>query len=357
MSRVLFVQPQGLGDMVMTTPAITALKDSYPDTEIRILVGNSAARKILEGTGYCDRVYVFDRKRDSFKKLVKLIFHIRYRFSPEVCIITSYVTTKFGPLFSVLTGAKIRAGYSSLWRLFKYTHVGVYPPNVHEYPPRIHEVEANLSIVQSVFPRIGPGRLMFHIDQGCENKAKKLWEEMGLTGKDVLGIHPGAGKESEFIKRWPRRHFLKLIEMVCEQYKDTKCAVFLGPTDMDLQEYFRNSGNAIVIQNQPIEFVAALIKRCRLFVNADSGLGHVASAVGTPVVCIFGPGCPEKVRPYGDDVICVQRKPLLDCMPCSYTRRFSNCRSGGCLNELLPEKVFHVVKAFWEKRQDKDIGV
>jgi heptosyltransferase II len=346
MSRVLFVQPQGLGDMIMTTPAITALKDSYPDTEIRVLVGNSAARKVLEGTGYCDRIYVFDKKRDSFKKLVKLIFHIRYRFSPEVCIITSYVTTKFGPLFSVLTGAKIRAGYSSLWRLFKYTHVGIYPPNAYEYPPQIHEAEANISIVRKVFPRIGSGRLMFQIGQKCEKKAGNLWEELGLADKNVLGIHPGAGKE---IVRWPSRYFLKLIEMFNEEYEEAKCAVFLGPTDMNLQSHFSNCGNIIVIRHQPIEVVAALIRRCKIFVNADSGLGHVASAVGTPVVCIFGPGRPEQQLPYGDNVISVQLKPFLACMPCSYTRRFYNCRNVKCLKKLAPEEVFNAVRTLWEK--------
>lgn len=347
MSRVLLVQPQGLGDMILSTPAIMALKDAYPDTEIRALIANNTVKKVLEGTKYCDGFYVFDRERDSFTKLIKLLSDIRCHFSPEVCIITAYVTYKFGALFSLLTGAKIRAGYSSLCPLFKYTHVGIHPPNIYEYPPRVHAVEANMSIVRSVFPHIGSsGQLMFHIDLASEKKAEVLWEEMGLIGKNVLGIHPGAGKE---IVRWPSSHFLKLIELVSKQYIDIKCAVFLGPTDMNLQSHYSNSANIIIIRDQPIEVVAALIKKCKLFINADSGLGHVASAVGTSVVCIFGPGRPEQQRPYGDDVISVQREPLLNCMPCSYTKPFYNCRSGKCLNELPPEEVFSAVKILWEK--------
>ena len=349
MKRVLFIQPQGLGDMIMMTPAITSLKTNYPKVEIGLVLANENVAQVLRGSIYCDRFFILNRKKASFFQKLKFIIKIRKEFKPDICVVGAIISPRLGEPFSWLVGAKIRVGSHSVWPWAKYTHT--LPESLN-----MHKVEANLSLVKSVFPKCKNGQMFFEIDENSENEAYNLFDKFNLFGKYILGVHPGSDSFNK-IRRYHYGYFLEVIDMFLREIPNSKCVIFLGPSDMDLETYFNNNDKVCLFKHLPIKTVAALIRRCNIFLNSDSGLGHVAAATGTPVVGIFGPGNPERTRPYGDEVLILRHNPILSCMPCIDSDRYNSCKTRKCLNDLSPEYVFNAVKDIWKKNVQQEFQV
>jgi heptosyltransferase-2 len=339
--RVLFIHPEGLGDMVILTLAITSLKISYPQVEIGLIVYSNTVAEVLRDSEFCKEMFVFDHINASLFQKIRFILKIRTTFKPDVCVVTTGLSPKLAEPFSWLLGARIRVGNYSVWPLFGYTHSLPETLEMHK-----HKAEANLMLVKTVFPESDNGYLFFHIDKVSEKEAYDLWEKNNLVGRNVLGIHPG-GYQPKKKTIYPPSYYLKVIRKFLQEIPNSKCVVFMGAGEMELVNYFENNEGICVFKGLHIKKVAALIKKCSIFLNADSGLGHVAAAVNVPVVTIFGPGNPGRVRPYGKNVLVVRHDPILPCMPCIDNRKDYSCDKRTCLTELSPKEVFTAVRNLW----------
>jgi ADP-heptose:LPS heptosyltransferase len=172
----------------------------------------------------------------------------------------------------------------------------------------------------------------------AEDWTRELFKEEGITGQDrLLAIHPGASCPS---KIWPQERFAEVADKLAEEH-GFKVLVVAGPKDIGIAH------NVIKLMKHPVidlagktslSQLASVLKRCRLFISNDSGPVHIASAIGTPVVAIFGRSqkglSPKRWGPSGEkDRILHQSVGCIECLA-------HNCRKEfACLKAVTPEAV------------------
>jgi heptosyltransferase-2 len=163
-----------------------------------------------------------------------------------------------------------------------------------------------------------------------------------------LGLAPGAQWDP---KRWPEEFFTTLLEQWLEEHSSGRASIFLGPREeawfsgSALDRFARQNGRTDVVSGLSIPEVAAQLSRCTRLVTNDSGLLHVAEAVGTPVLAFFGP----TVREFGYFPILPESLVLessLDCRPCSRNGK-RPCHRGdlACLRDIKPEAALSVLSS------------
>ncbi len=125
----------------------------------------------------------------------------------------------------------------------------------------------------------------------------------------VLGIHPGCDPNNPQ-KRYPLDAYQQLIDQFLEAHPEAHCLLFFGPGEEGLWEQIQPSSLRVAAaKGVPFQVTARLLQRVRVLLTGDSGLGHVASALGTRVVSIFGPANPAITAPWGGGNVVVRKQP------------------------------------------------
>ncbi len=152
--------------------------------------------------------------------------------------------------------------------------------------------------------------------------------------KPLIAIHPGSGSRQ---KCWPVERFAALMSRLSRDV-DAQFLVTSGPADDKiLEELRKKTGNSFITANQlPLPHLAAIIAKCRLFIGNDSGITHLAAAVRTPTIALFGPTDPQIWGTRGEKVTILYKK--LPCSPCPLDIR-KNCLSLSCLDRIGIESV------------------
>ena len=157
--------------------------------------------------------------------------------------------------------------------------------------------------------------------------------------KLLVAVHPGSGSRQ---KCWPVDRYVELILWLSEKI-NAHVLIISGPADREnIEELKVKVKNSFILVDQlPLPIVAAIIKRCNLFVGNDSGITHLAAAIGTLTISIFGSTDPSKWGPRGERVKILYKKS--PCSPCpSDTRR--NCFSQTCLENVTVEDVISEIR-------------
>ncbi len=307
--RILVVSISGLGNTLMFTPALRRLRGLFPSARVDALLEGVASRQVLETNPDVSGIDELGYGRSRFGALLKALGLRRRRYGLSI---TAFPSNKlrFGLLAGAI-GAHQRAAHC-------------YPqcpePNlgrIHTVQVRavsgLHDIGQNLRLVEALAggdraEEDGPlPRPILHL--GAEDRAfcDRWWSRRTL-GRPVVGIHPGGGRgagRAQAAKRWPVGNFAELIRRVVDELSG-HVLVFCGPKERplrrELQEDLRlQSRDGVFFPEGPIRSVAAMIERCDAMVTNDSGLMHVATAVGTPVVALFGPtDCTRTAPPWAD---------------------------------------------------------
>ncbi len=154
-----------------------------------------------------------------------------------------------------------------------------------------------------------------------------------------VAIHPGSGSKQ---KCWPIEYFADLITWLRDEIR-ANVFVVSGPADYKIVERLKLklNGSISIVENLALPHLAAIIKRCNLFVGNDSGVTHLAAAVGVPTIVIFGPTNPAIWGPRGKIVKIIYKE--LQCKPCGGVESV-NCASKDCLINITVEDVIGEVK-------------
>jgi ADP-heptose:LPS heptosyltransferase len=161
--------------------------------------------------------------------------------------------------------------------------------------------------------------------------AEDYWSRHGLLGRDVLGIAPGSGAKE---KNWPVDGFKQVIEWW--QRERGRAIVFTGPVEEESGLAGCFGAEVLHARGGQLGRVAALLARCSMYVGNDSGLTHLAAALGTGTLALFGPTDPLEWRPRGTNVSLLSLSvPCSPCVPAS----MKLCRHRICLRELPPAEV------------------
>jgi len=308
--RIFVVRADRIGDVLLSTPVIKALRQKYPQAYISMMV-SPYARDIVEGNPYLDEVIVYDKEGKHKGFFGSLKFASRLRKKRFDLAIILHPNNR-AHLVTFLAGIPERLGYNRklgflLTRRIEHT----------KQEGQKHEAEYNLGLLRDLGITGNARDLFMPVKDESEQWAGDLFVKEGIRDTDkILAINPGASCPS---KIWPAERFAEAAEKLSQRY-NFKIIILGGPKDMHLADKVSReikvkatnlSGRTSISQ------MASILKRSALFVSNDSGPVHIASALGTPVISIFGraqPGLsPRRWGPLGKqdkylhkDVGCIQ---------------------------------------------------
>ena len=223
---------------------------------------------------------------------------------------------------SWISGAPVRIGFNDehRWRGRCYTHVVQPAPGVR------HRIDRDLEALKPLSIQAGSKDPQLWLTPEEANSADQLLDQLGVQrSQSIVLLQPGA---RFWFKAWPPERFAELADRLTSQYG---CQVLIGGSrqESDLAEQIRQMAKSrpiIMAGRTTIKQFAAIAKKSALFVGSDSGAMHIASAVGTPVVALFGPSSPREWGPRGGPVEVLYKD--LDCRSCFHptcTRGEENC--------------------------------
>ena len=266
--KILVITLSNIGDAVMTTPVLETLHLRYPDALID-LVADRRSAEIFRHCPYLGRID-FKEKRTGWRSTLKLVRDLRSTYYDLI------VDLRTDGLAYLLRGRR---------RLAKW----------HARPQGPHAVQSHMGVLAALGENNIPST---HIWLTPELNAKAEQYLRELPGTRWLALGPGANWEP---KIWPAAQFQNLITLLQDRFD----GVFLlgGPSDAArckaVDSHCPLPCVNLAGQTGLLE-ATAILARATLFVGNDSGLGHLASAVGTPTLTLFGPGQPERYRPWGE---------------------------------------------------------
>ena len=326
--QILIVNLGGIGDLLLSMPALRAIRRQYPDAHIALLTIPRSI-EIVKRSSYINEVFTYET---GLKKFLDLILSLRRKSFDMVINMRTLAsfrgTLKIWLLFLVL-GAKYRVGRDTEGRGF---FLNMKVPE--SYIGKKHDLEYNLDIAKILGAVADDKSLEFNLTNEELEFADNFLKSRAMHDNDILiGIAPGAPWPA---KRWPLKNFAELIDRLSKLgYK----AVIMGSRE---EEYLRGELRKIeglnyisAVGETNIGQFAALMKRCSLQVTNDTGAMHIAVAVGTPVVAIFGPSHLETFDPRKISKNTAVLYKKVDCSPCEKV----HCGSKKCLESITPEEA------------------
>jgi lipopolysaccharide heptosyltransferase II len=330
--RILVFNVNWLGDVLFTTAAIRALRKQYPDSYIAC-VAPQRCREILELNPHINEIIAFDERKTnkSIPSKIEFIYSLKKKNFDVVFLFHR----SFTRLFLVwLAGIKRRVGYDRKKLSFLLTDK---IPTVDR--DSLHRVDYFLNIIRPFCEGELDKNYALKIDPSDTEYVKRLLKENQIVENDNLVIlNPGA---NWVFKRWPVEHFAKLADLLQEKFK-VKIIISGSDKDINLAEQIKSlSKNKLVILagKTNLKQLAALFKLAKLLVSADSGPLHIALAVGTRTVSLFGPTSSKITGPYDLNLHAVMQKKVNCAVPCFDVV----CGDGKCMKEIFPEDVFNII--------------
>lgn len=317
MKRVLIIRLSSLGDVLLTTPVVRALKKKYPDCKIDFLVRNQYS-DVLRYNQNLNRIYEFNPP--NVKELLNELKQNNYDFILD--------------LQNNFRSRKITLRLKT--KVYRFKKLSVRKFLLVNF--KINLMKNSKSIVERYaesFPEIQLDNhgLEIFIPKELENKIQNFNKD------SIIGFCPGS---KHFTKRWLPEYFVELGKKLSND--GFTILIFGGKDDESIcSKISRQIPNSINLQNNnEILLTAAYMKKCKLIVTNDSGLMHTASAVKTPVLVIFGSSVKEfGFLPYKIKNIILENENLR-CRPCSHIGK-EGCPKDHfkCMKDLTPDFVYN----------------
>jgi len=306
--RVLVVRLRSIGDTVLTTPSLFALRRFLPQAQIDILLEDWVA-PVLEGSNLVDRVIVI--AGDSTSGRAGLARQLRASRYDVVYNLHGGTTAT---LLTRATGAKHRVGFGHYQYARLHNHAA--PSSLEIWRrPSLHSVEQQLALIgwTGVPVTDRPSTRLAVTDSALLSVSEKL-RAAGLEEQDrsFAVIHPAAAFDT---KQWATANFARVAEELSARGLVTIAIV--APKEKQIIESLTNQTSARVIGLSDLSLpeVTALASRAHLFVGNDSGIAHIAAAAGAPCVVIFGSSNVVHWRPWTTNPNEVVREEM-PCQPC-----------------------------------------
>lgn len=332
--RILVVKLDHIGDVLLSTPVFSNLRKTYPNTKLHALTG-TWSRVILEHHPDVNKVLEYN--------------------SPAFCRSgqpTSYKNAI--RLYKQLSDNKydLLLDLRSDWRIVMFSLLRLTPKRINRASLQVanrlgfskfsgtHETTRNLDVLQlSGIPTPIQTTTFSVTDEDKKWGSDFLNTHHIDKDKTLTAIHPGSPIPS---KRWHHERFAELADWLIT-HRETQI-IFVGVKDElpiinQIQEIMQHKTTNIAGKTS-IPQLAAILKRCNLFIGNDSGPMHLSAAVGTTTIGLFGPGDPMKFGPVGDKCQVIRKKD--DCPPCPGTI----CRYGeeGCMSKIQLDDVIEVLE-------------
>jgi lipopolysaccharide heptosyltransferase II len=355
MMTILLVRPRLIGDVILTTPAIRALRRRFRDARILYLV-EALAAPVVEANPHVSATLVIRHRRGWRRWREDLDLARRLRAERVDVAVDLHGGPRSGWL-TWATRAPVRVGYDVSGRRWMYTH---RIPRPRGYAPR-HSVLNQWDLLAPVDPALAVpldparDRVEMPVAAGAREAVRARLLALGASEKDeIVVVHAGAGNE---FRRWPAASFARVAAALAVDRRDRRILILADASERALaseivetaQAASGAAGRIAPAAGWPLADVRALLERAALFVGGDSGPMHMAATSDVPIVALFGPTLPVHWTPWRPAALptaIVEPGPL-SCRPCD--QRVCGPGDYRCLRQTGPDQVVAAARRLLER--------
>lgn len=325
--KFLAVRTDRIGDVILSTPVLEALKRNYPESRITMMV-SPYAKDLLKHNPWLDGVMTDEQT--GFKGFFGLVKALRKKKFD--CVILLRPTLRLA-LLLFLSGIRVRIGTG--YRAYQF----LFNCKIYEHRRTIqkHELEYNLNML-SPLGLSGEGlKPRIYLSKEEEANSQKIYDGLQIKKNELkIIIHPGSGNSS---LNYPLEKFARLADKIIEEFS-AKIILTGNRNEVKSSEMIKNW-----MRNQPVDLtnktdlrqLSSLIKGANLLISNSTGPMHMAVALGTPVVALFSPlfvASPKRWGPYGEKCEVVM-PPVAICHKC----KPRECIHFNCMDKIEPEVI------------------
>ena len=315
--RILFIRPGGIGDAVLLIPAIEAVKHAFPDSSIDVLAEKRNAEVFL----LCQEV----ERVLHYDKFAELLFAIGRRYD---VVIDTEQWHRLSAVVARVLRAKMSMGFSTNERSRMFSHAVSYSQDDYEAKSFLCLIRPLAG--ETVFD---PSHPFLSVTEQYRAEIERHLKHISNDG--IIALFPGSSVAE---RQWGRDRFHEVAKGL--NARGHSIVVIGGKGDAsDGIEIIRGLSNALNLAGKlSLPETAAVLTRSKLLITGDSGIMHLAHAVGTPIVALFGPGIEKKWAPRSSRVIVINKG--LPCSPCTKFGYTSTCPiDAECMKRIAVEEV------------------
>jgi heptosyltransferase-2 len=323
-----------IGDAVMTLPALTAVRKSFPDARISVLAKPWVA-EIYRISPAVDEIILFQSPgiHAGIRGKIRLAQELR-RMNFDMALLLQNAIE--AAIIAWLAKIPIRAGYNSDGRGLLLTHSIKRTKAVRQ----VHQTRYYLEMVKSLGCRTEEADVFLRLGKDIEALAETTLNTLGIDSRaPIIGLAPGATYGPA--KKWFPDRFAEVADRLIQGY-DAQVIAFGSPDDRETgDEVQGNARNPLrnLAGRTSLQETIALISRCDLFISNDSGLMHVAGALNIPTVALFGSTNPATTSPVGDHSRIIYKGA--SCSPCLKKTCPTDFR---CMDAIRVDEVYAVAE-------------
>lgn len=299
-------QQNQMGDMLLAVPALRGIRHRFPEAEIYFIAATINA-EVVRNNPFIDELIVYSKKKylKNPISLFRLIMGLRRKKFDLVIVLNTVSFSVTSMLLAVASGASIRAGVTSrpfgtdLSERFYHIELPLPPESQLE---NMHESEHNLfplAVLDVEEPDLSS--ILVPTDRERQQAEEFIREEVD---GDFILVHPGAGKAANI---WPPANFAAASDYLARKYS-LDIVVVEGPADERVFHDFVRScpSEAVFLRSPSVGCLGAVMTRAAVTLCNDTGIMHIAGAVGAPSVAVFGPTDPDRWKPAVNNVTAVR---------------------------------------------------
>jgi len=345
--KILIVKLSAIGDVIHTLPALTALRRHYPNAQIDWLV-ESAAADLVEGHAALNRVLIWRRR--EFVRLLKagrlpsavglfssLLLQLR---DTRYDLIIDFQALLKSSLWIFLTRGRRKAGFGQGMAHSENSHLFLNE-RIPAVSMEMHALDRGLRLLQAL--GIQDSQVLYDLPLGDEEEraAEQILVENGIrSDQPFVAINPVAKWPT---KLWAAERFRELAEGLLRKGFQV---VFTGSKEdrPHIDEIVGTLGSSVMRLDgrTTLKVLAAVYRSASVVVSTDTGPMHLAAAVGTPVVALFGPTAPWRTGPYGEGHVVLRAE--VSCSPCfGRSCKTTELEPMACMNRITVEQVVDAV--------------
>ena len=329
MKKILVFSFSFIGDAVLSTAVIQPLRRHFSEAHITFLVGPRAF-DLLATDPNIDAALVYDNRGEhaGWKGRLRLIKTLR--------------RDKFDLVVNLRDSLTARCIGAEHWGMVRGES-------------NRHAVTRYLEVLQQHGIDTTDAHPHLQLTEDEQTLAHCFLTEAGITSERLLiGIHPGG---NWVYKLWDAANYARVANALVKK-RDAAILLFAGPNERDLQAQVANMMDIppILVQTEELRHLAALISVCDVYIGNDTGPMHIAAAVDTPVVALFGSTNPIRSGPYGEKHTVIESRINLGCNPCHPGRNPGGCGAGSCeviagitVEQVLSAVEHHIILGVYSK--------
>lgn len=334
--KILIEMHHGLGDIIQILPLIANLRRNFPGSKISLIISRKSDYELINAMKLVDKFYFFNSRRMSYFEIIKLMLDIK-KEKYNIAFL-SHISHKLMGVFLLLCGCERVVGETNESIISK-KYIGI------KIDPNMHRVDRNLELLKGIGIKVFEYNPYLKIPNYFYKRTIEINEDKPIIGI-CIGTNPVEKRislrirEKYNVKQWNIDNFIKIIEKLAN---NNFSIMLIGgkKEEIEIENYLPNLTNKRIvncINKTTILESAAILNKCNVVVGCDTGMLHVADALGKKTITIFGPTNPQLVGPYSNNAKYVTAN--IACQYCYDEDRLFECFDRKCLNSITVERVY-----------------